>query len=169
MGLRETLNENPRVTTGITVGIIVVVLALILWPRGNGVAGGGPGRPVSSQVFYTNDDGKTWFPDDPKKIPPFKKDDKEAVRALVYKCGGKTFVNHMERYTPEGQKKLAAIYAKGDAAMNDPAMAEPSNEGTMEVKSPGDKEWVKVTDPRAQAVMKAKCPGDGSDMEVLRP
>jgi hypothetical protein len=167
MGLRETLNENPRVTTGITVGIIVVVLALILWPRGNGAVGGGGGRGAPSQLFYTVDDGKTWFPDDAKKIPPFKKDDKEAVRAAVYKCGGKTFVNHMERYTPEGQKKLAAIYAKGDAA-DGLAASDPATEGAMEVKSPGDKDWVKITDPKAQAVMKPKC-ADGGDLEVLRP
>ena len=46
MGLRETLNENPRITTGITVAIIVLVLAWILWPR-DGAAGGGD-QPVGA-------------------------------------------------------------------------------------------------------------------------
>ena len=65
-----------------------------------------------SQVFFTDDDGKTWFPDDAKRVPPFDRNGKPAVRAHVYKCGGKTFVNHMERYTPEAKKKVEAIYAK---------------------------------------------------------
>ena len=167
MGLRETLNENPRITTGITVGIIVVVLAWILWPSAGGVGGGGGG--VVSEAFYTIDDGKNYFADDATKIPPFKKDDKDAVRAVVYKCGGKTFVNHLERYTPDAQQKLTAIYTKGGPEATDPSLLEPIRDSGLEVKSPGDKEWVKVTDPKAQAVLKPKCPGDGADLERVMP
>jgi hypothetical protein len=168
MGIRETLNENPRITTGMTVAIIVVVLAWLLWPRGGG-AGGGPGGGLTDagQLFYTTDDGKTWFADDANKIPPFKKDGKEAVRAEVYKCGGKTFVNHMVRYSPEGQKQLAAAQAK--AGSGGSALLTPVGETEMEVKSPGDAQWVKIADSRAQQVMKPKCSGDGSDLEVVKP
>lgn len=168
MGLRETLNENPRITTGITVAIIVVVLAWLLWPRGGGAGtGGGGGGGVATQLFYTTDDGKTWFPDDARKVPPFKKDNKDAVRAVVYKCGGKTFANHLERYGPEAQKQLEALYAK-DGGSDELAAATIAETG-LEVKSPGDKEWVKIMDPRSQAVVKPKCTGDGSDLEVVRP
>ena len=166
MGLREKLNENPRITTGITVAMIVIVLAWLLWPRGGGAAAGGGGGG-GGQLFYTADDGKTWFPDDANKIPPFKKDGQDAFRAVVYKCGGKTFVNHMERYSPEGQKQLAAAQAKGGASSM--ASLAPIAETALEVKSPGDKEWVKITDPKAQQIMKPKCSGDGSDLEVVRP
>ena len=167
MGLREQLNENPRITTGITVGIIVVMLAWLLWPSGGGMAGGGGG---GTQLFFTIDDGKTYFPDDAKKLPPFKKDGKDAVRAVVYKCGGKTFVNHMERYTPEAQKKLEAIYAKGTSAgANDPTFIAPIREGGLEVKAPAGKDWVKLSDPKAQEIMKPKCAGDGSDLVVVQP
>jgi hypothetical protein len=167
MGIRETLNENPRITTGITVVLIVVVLAWLLWPRGGGGVPAGGASSTNAQLFFTIDDGKTWFPDDANKIPPFKKDGQEAVRAEVYKCGGKTFVNHMVRYTPEGQKQLAAEQSKsgggGGGSLN------PVGETEMEVKSPGDKAWVKITDPKAAQVMKPKCSGDGSDLEVVRP
>jgi hypothetical protein len=168
MGLREQLNENPRITTGITVGIIVVMLALLLWPRGNGRGlGGGSSSP---QTFFTIDDGHTWFPDDAKNIPPFKKDGKDAVLAIVYRCGGKTFVNHMQRYTPDAQKKLQAIYAKGDAGgANDPSIIEPIREAGLEVKSPDGKEWVKASDPKGKDVMKPKCSGDGADLQVVVP
>ena len=168
MGLREQLNENPRITTGITVAIIVVMLALLLWPRGG--RGRGFGGPTTAQTFFTIDDGKTWFPDDAKKLPPFKKDGKDAVRAVVYRCGGKEFVNHMERFTVDAQKKLEAVYAKGDAAgANDPSVIGPIREAGMEVKSPDGKDWVKIADPKAQEVMKPKCPGDGADLQVVTP
>ena len=160
MGLRETLNENPRLTTGITVGIIVIVLAWILWPRGGAQTGDGGGG-VATQTFFTTDDGQTWFPDDATKIPPFKKDNKDAVRAVVYKCGGKTFVNHLERYDAAAQKALAANTGS-DAVMSD------SLETGLEVKAPGGKDWVKITDPKAQPIMRPKC-DDTSDLEVVRP
>jgi hypothetical protein len=169
MGLREQLNDNPRITTGITVVIIVVVLAWLLWPRGGGGAAGGGGG-ASVRAFYTSDDGKTWFPDDARKLPPFKKDGKDAVRAIVFRCGGKTFVNHMERYTADTQKKLETIYAKGDAGgANDPSLIGPIREEGLEVKSPDGKDWVKLSDAKAQQVMKPKCPGDGADLVVVQP
>ena len=166
MGLRETLNENPRITTGVTVGIIVVILALILWPSGGGGAGGGA---IATKAFYTIDDGKTWFADDSKKVPPFKKDGKDAYRAIVYKCGGKTFVNHMERFTPDAQKKLEALYAKGGAIANDPSMVGPINDAGLEVKAPGGKEWVKMIDPKAASVMRPNCPDGATDIENVMP
>ena len=169
MGLREKLNDNPRITTGVTIALIVVVLAWLLWPSGGGGAAGagGGGGGGTAQLFYTTDDGQTWFPDDAAKVPPFKKDGKDAVRAVVYKCGGKTFVNHMERYTPEAQKQLAANPkpAGGSSSM----LPNAAEETGLEVKSPGDKQWVKITDAKAQEVRKPKCSGDGSDLEVVRP
>jgi hypothetical protein len=171
MGLREQLNENPRITTGITVGIIVLVLGWMAWTwlrpaAGGGGTGGGTG---SSQQFYTVDDGKKWFADDARKVPPFKKDNQDAVRAIVYKCDGKEFVNHMERYTPAAQKKMEALLAKGTSATSDPMEIDTIRATGMEVKSPGDPTWVKITDPKAQDVIKPKCSGDGADLEIVRP
>ena len=167
MGLRETLNENPRLTTGLTIGLIVVVLLIILW---NSFGSGGGARADSEhatkQVFFTDDDGKTWFPDDGKKVPPFSHGGKDAVRAYVYRCGGKTFVNHMERYTADGKKKLEGVYASGKP-INDPTVMESIQVTGMEVKSPGDAAWVKASDPKAAAIMQPKC--SGNYLEVVTP
>ncbi|MEA2711618.1 MAG: hypothetical protein QOF78_4219 [Phycisphaerales bacterium] len=165
MGLRETLNENPRIVTGITVGIIVVVLAVILWPSGG--AGGSGGGGGSSQAFFTIDDGKNYFPDDAKKVPPFQKDGKEAVRAVVYQCGGaggKPFVNHLIRYTPDGKKRLESAAVAGKSAAQDPTVIE-----EMEVKPVGGKEWMKMTDPKANAAIQPKCPNGGTDAVEVGP
>ena len=109
MGLREKMNENPRVTTGVTIGVVVVALMLIvwqLWPA--------PAIKPLSQAYYSNDDGKSYFADDIELVAPFQKDGKEAVRAHVMMCGetGKPFVGWMEKFTPEAKKKLEDLYKK---------------------------------------------------------
>ena len=155
MGIRETLNENPRLTTGITAGIIILTLIWILWS----VFGGGGNTPTAGgvgKVFFTDDDGKSWFPDDATKIPPFDHNGKQAVRAHVYKCDGKTFVNHMERYTADAKKKLEALQKKG-GPIADPTLMESVQMSGLEYKSPGQGNWVRMTDPKVGEILKPKC------------
>lgn len=160
MGIRETLNQNPRLTTGLTIGIIVIVLGLLAWQIwGGSVTPGGSDGPTNKR-WFSDDDGKTWFADDFKKVGPIQHNGKEAVEAVVYKCDGKTFCNHLIRYTPEGKKKM-------EATLNGKGPADPSVVGAIdtdiEVKSPGDKEWVKSTNPKAVDIRKPKC----SNMETM--
>ena len=155
MGLRETLNENPRLTTGLTAGIIVIVLAFILWPSGGG--GGGGAGTRDSEIYFSIDDGKSWFADSARKVPPFQKDGKEAVRARVFKSGGKDAVNHLERYTPDAAKKLQALY-DANKPMNDPTLFEQITQNGLEVKKPGDAKWTKMSDPNVGKIVAPKDP-----------
>jgi hypothetical protein len=164
VGLRETLNENPRLTTGVTAGIIVVVLAFILWPSGGGGGGGAAGG--DNQIYFTVDDGKTYFPESAKKVPPFQHQGKEAVRARVYRAGGKEFVNHLERFTPDAAKKLQELYNSGKP-MNDPTVFEAITQKGMEVKNPGSGNWVKTSDPASTKIMQPK--STGQDLEEIFP
>jgi hypothetical protein len=164
MALRDTLNENPRVITGITVALIVIVLAVLLWP-GGGEAGNLAAAAAEAKVFFTIDDGATHFPDDAKKVAPFQKDGKEAVRAHVFQCGtGTPFVNHLSRFVGDGKRAMEEAMKKGGRAANDPTLVE-----GMEVKAPKGKEWVKITDPKAQAILQVKCPGGGTDAKEVGP
>ena len=161
MSLRDKLNDNPRITTGITIALIVVVLGYILYNTMSGGPGGAP-APAPNLSFYTVDDGATWFADDATRIPPFEHKGKQAVRARVYKCDGKVFVNHLERFTPEAQKRMQALAARsagGDAM--------PAETVGLEVKSPGGgDQWVAMTHPGAVKIMAPKCTGN---LELVSP
>ena len=164
MGIRETLNENPRLTTGLTIGIIVVVLGFLAWQIWGGSTSGSPNTVgTASKRWFTDDDGKTYFADEFKKVAPIQHNGKEAYEAVVYKCDGKTFVNHMIRYSAEGKKRMEQI-------LNTPGPADvatiQSIENDIEIKSPGQKDWVKSTDPKASDVRKPRC-NDVNEAELV--
>jgi hypothetical protein len=181
VGIREKLNENPAITTGATIGIIVIALIFIIWQ----LMGSGTSYAVPTSAYYTTDDSSpeaalaAMFEDDINKIPPFKsKDGKEAYKAMVFSCdGGKTkWVAYLQRYTPEAQK--AAEEAQKAAKGNDPAAAmnaAAQMEGVMmtgiEVKKPGGKAWLKQMTPQASTdVMNVKCPdGTQNNIESVNP
>jgi hypothetical protein len=159
VGLREKLNDNPNIATGITIAVIVIVVGFIVYSTmGRGPSGG---APVLERAFFTIDDGTTWFIDDVNKVPPFDRDGKQAVRAHVYKCQGKTFVNHLERQAPEVQKRRQQTSNTGAAAD-----APSADAGAIEVKSPGDDRWVNANDPAAAKIIQPKCK-DGNPELVL--
>jgi hypothetical protein len=116
------------------------------------------GDVQDARGFFSSDDGKTWFADEAKNVPPFTKGGKEAVRAHVYRCpDGKQFVVWLERYTPESKKQLeAALNAK---AGGPPSL--PTDAPQVEVKLPGAATWVRSTDAKAAAIMTPKCAAGG--------
>jgi hypothetical protein len=163
VGLRETLNENPGLTTAATAIIILTALGFGLWQfmRGSGAGGsatsGGPAR-----AYFTIDDGKTWFEDSLAKLPPFQHDGKTAYRARLFTCdGGKTkFVGYLERFTPEMRAHIESLQKGGPGTIP----MESQESGGIEVKKPGtgDKGWVKRSDPTAQKLIEAVTCPDGS-------
>lgn len=171
MGIRESLNQNPAITTGATAAIILVALGIIVYQLIGGSAGT---TSTTNQAFYTIDDGKTWFPDDINKVPPFEKDGKKAYLVFVWTCnGGKTkFPVYLQRYTPEAKKKVEEARAK--AAGADPAVMEMVLQNGIEVKLPGNgddpKNWVKQNDPASSKITQPNCKdGKREDLEPVMP
>src|SRR6476661_5482886 len=70
VGIRETLNQNPKIVTGVTAAIIVIALVFIFWPSSGGASGDGSGATGVGKAFYSSDDGQHWFQDDVHKLPP---------------------------------------------------------------------------------------------------
>ncbi len=161
MGIREKLNENPAITTGVTAAIIVIALIFILYQA---LHDNTP-KP-QTEAYYSIDDGKNYFADDINQVAPFMKDGKEAVRAYVFSCdGGKNkWVAYLERYSKESQKKILDARAKADDKQYDPMVMEEAAMNGLEIKKPGEGRWIRQNDPsqqRVQQILEIKCP-DGT-------
>jgi hypothetical protein len=165
VGIRETLNQNPRITTLLTIGIIVIVLGFLAWQIWGGPIPGSANDGPATKRWFSDDDGKTWFADDFKKVGPIQHNGKEAYEVIVYKCDGKTFANHLIRYTPKGKQRMEATLA-GKGPSDGGAVGDLDAE--REVKSPGQKDWVKGNDPKAGEVLKPKC-SNTETMEIVQP
>ena len=166
MGIRQTLNDNPVVTTSVTGVIILAAIFFLFRSACSGPGGGGSGT-VPTKEYFTVDDGANYFPEDAKKVPPFQHQGKTAYRVKVYKCpDGTTFVSHLERFSEADKKRMEAALAARPAG-GDPNGSLPPDTfvlaGNMEIKKPGDKEWVKMSDgvEKYLSVLRPKCP-DGS-------
>ena len=163
MGLRETLNKNPIITTSVTGGIILICLIVVLYSA----FGGGPSSvDAVAQGYYSTDDGKTFFPENLSNVPPFDHEGQPAVRAYVYRCGndGTPFVGYLERYSPGVHDKVVAAKSSGD--MN-AGMDSESLKG-REVKRPGDANWLNVMTPKAsELVANVKCPDGSTDVPQM--
>jgi hypothetical protein len=137
------------------IGFVVIQLLGLRAPAPD--MGGDPER-----AFFTIDDGKTWFVDVATQLAPFQHDGKEAVRAYVVACDGKKFVNHLERYTPEGKQamlRLREVVKKGPPPGSLVAAAQQRG---REVKRPGDTKWTSSNAPSAEAITTPKCPQGAS-------
>ena len=149
MGIRETLNQNPRIVTGVTAAIIVIALVFIFWPSSGGPTGDGSGATGVGHAFYSNDDGQHWFQDDVHKLPPFQKDGKDVYKAAVYRCpDGKQFVARLERYTDDAKKKVEALNAPGNSKNQDPTVMENIEMTGVEVRAPGTPRGSRRATPR---------------------
>jgi hypothetical protein len=129
MGIRETMNENPRLTVGIVCTIALVATGFVVMQV---LAGRRTFPSKSPNSFYTIDDGKTFFVASSDNIPPFEHEGKQAVHAIVFECSGKQFVGYLERYTPESRQAILA--GKGSPTIETYG---------RELKKPGGKVWVK--------------------------
>jgi hypothetical protein len=164
VGIRQTINENPAITAAATGAIILAaIIFIIVEALPHHPKAGPPGK-----LFYTDDDGKTWFPDDAMKVPPYTDTNgKDAVLAYVYKCGenGQSFVGYMLKYTPDGVQRMQKQMSAPNTRMMDiPPVA---FSDTM-VKKPGDPDsaWVtRVQDPVAyQKATTPTCPDGGTQI-----
>lgn len=167
MGIRESLNENPAITTGVTAGIIGIAILFIVYQ----IFFSGPGTgSIITEQYYTVDDGANYFADELSKLTPFDKDGKPAVTAYVFRCdGGDEFVGYLERFTETVRKEAAKL---GPAAAENPEQQmqlEMLKQQGREVKKPGAGNWVDAMSPEGMQVTAVQCPGEGDDAGELEP
>jgi hypothetical protein len=160
MAIRETLNRNKPLTMGIAAAIAGLAITYAVLNSQDAAP------PGTLYVFFTTDDGKTWFKDVASNVPPFTKDGKEAVRAHVFRCGtGPDFVGYMERNSPEVMAEVKRY--KDSNTMPDTPTAMRLAETGVQLKRPGETAWV-TRQQLGQEMPSVTCPdGQGTPMPVV--
>jgi hypothetical protein len=163
MGARESL--AGRFGPGIGALILLVGIALIaLQYVGGGNAAAAPARTV----FYTDDNGKTFFKDN-FKAAPFDHNGKQAYRADVFKSpDGKEFVGLIYRCTDAGRKEMESYIAKG-VKDSDGSIRRAIEQRGMQVKlvTADDKGWALADDVTVERLQTMVRPPSGSGPVTL--
>jgi hypothetical protein len=162
MGIRETLNKKPGVAIAVASALVVVAVAVMIW------ANRGVPHRVST-VYYTDDNGKSWFADDVDKLYPFDRSGKQAYRAYVYQCGSEPpFVHYMAKLTDAGRTKISELQGKP----NDPeakGLIAKLRSTAIEVKRPADEKWVPLFSAAGDQIARHPTCPDGSRARDLYP
>lgn len=153
--------SNSKIIGAAAIAIIVAANVWLLWST---FGHSGPsGR--REQLYFTTDDGATYFPDDASKLTPFDHDGKPAVRAHVYAVGGKKWVAYLEQNTKRGREALDAL-RKGQAGPE-------KLQGLIltEVKKPGDTRWYTPNDGKhyLDVITVVKPPGTTGEPHPVGP
>jgi len=146
MGVREGLNSHRRLTIGLTVAVVAFAVGFAAW-----TIFAGDEKTAGQKIWFSDDDGKTWFKDDATKITPFDHNGKPAVMCFVYTYdGGKTlWAAYLMRHQAGWKEKVGAFTKHRPSNPRD-MMA--INAPPMEVKKPGANDWFLVTDPRGETI-----------------
>ena len=155
-GLREQLNRKPIPTSVAVVvicGVVVTLAVMSQCDRTQRFAN-------DSSVFLTADDGAHFSEG---RLERLRDSGSSEVRAHVFRCGqGHEFVGYLSRLTPQ-------LLAGGSGLLPPETLAKPMP-GMMEVKRPGDSNWVRGASPESTAILQVKCPQDGSsEVEEVEP
>ena len=153
MEFRNKINARPGLTLGATAAVVVLTVILVF----RLLHGQDSQEAADKRIFYSDDDGDTYFVAEATKAPPFSHNGKTAVMAEVFRCGatGKPFVGYLLKYD---EKTKAQI----EEAMGDPngSVATAEMGGATLVKEPHAPHWI-ANQPMTleyQAVTTPACP-----------
>ena len=176
MSIRETLNKYPGRVSGVMIAVIVLALGCVLYWE---TSSSGPRPLLINKLYYSADDGASYYPDMATIVPPYtNKDGKTAVRAYVFKCqGGSPFVGYLEKFTPQSKELYDSVFGPDGKPL--PRPGPPSDfaatvkaqlqQGRM-VKAPltGDSGWL-TQKQRGYADVLQIHPPNGGDPTTLEP
>ncbi len=139
MSLRDWMNNHPAFTRSLALAAVVAI-GVVIWMEMRSFSPDKPG------VYYTIDDGASYFSDAPDRVTPFERRGKQAVRAHVFRINdGEPFVGYLERQTPQAG---AMIIKMKNRKPGDPTPT-PAEIGMVmagrEFKKPGEAAWVPLS------------------------
>jgi hypothetical protein len=161
MPIRETFQKHSgAVAVGgvlLTIACLAVIRSEVKEPRDFSGVG---------KTFYSDDDGKTWFLDDPAKGSPFDHNGNQAYRAIVFRCpGGTPFVAFLAKFSDQE-------IAQDAAAMAHAPPGTPSRLSGMpleNIKKPGESKWTMNSNPSMNGFPLVNCPGGGGPASLVLP
>ena len=171
MLLRTVLNQNRTMKISLSVCALIAVAVVVGMQFRSADAGVGDGK----HIFISTDDGKTFQLHASDQLPPFEVQGKTAYQANVFTCDGKTrFVGFLQRYTPQGKRIMEDTRKKNQAVSQHNNRAMPTFNAALldgiEIKKPGDKEWVKQSDrARANKILDVTCPNENRPADPVIP
>jgi hypothetical protein len=155
MGFREKVNAKPKV--GAAIALIVVLAGgwfIYKQTRPEQAPAGGP------QVYYSDDDGKTWFPGGVTQVPPIDHNGKEAVRCFVFEAGGQPFAGYLKKFSRTVASRLSHNLPVADVDYK---------AGTL-VKRPGDRDWTPMSDAKAADIINPRsATNSGAEVTEVLP
>ena len=158
MGVRDRLNDNPALTTAVSLAVIGVLLAYIFytaWPAARTISTGIPER-----AYYSDDLGQTWRVDDRAAV--YGGD--APVRVAVYRFeGGEPFAAYLEKVAPERAERFRQQSA--DAGSAGAAFLFEGDLSGLLVSRVGEDDWHEVASAEGQAI--ARTPRENG--EYARP
>lgn len=160
MGFRQSAKDRPTLFAVVFGALILVCIAVVIWQ----LTGSTDPRLGSGKAFFSVDDGKTFFVADSSKVAPFDHNGQQAYQAMVYSAdGGKTrSVGYLMRFSEKGKAKMNEMRAKIKETRGMPSM-DAELQANTEVKRPGEKNWVKLSDVGSAAeIMRVASPDDPS-------
>ena len=153
MEIRQSLKEHPGISKALMLVIIgAATIAIVFETRNQGGVEAPP-----KKVYFTADDGATYFADDINLAPPFTRDGKVVLRAFVFKgASGSPWVQYVGRYTPDAKANIEKV---AQQKYDSQTLGNALNSG-LEVKAPltGDKGWVKFGSPQAISICEVHRP-----------
>jgi hypothetical protein len=161
--------RNAKVGMGAAAALLVVAMGFVGFQVFGGRDHGAGSLP--GDAFYTDDNGKTFFKDDVRKIVPFDHKGKQAYRADVFQgSDGKQFVGLIYRHTDSGRKELGTYFA------NKPSDPEGVGRRLMELRgmqvkpiAAGEKAWVLADDVATERLQGSVTDPSGKPAKLVSP
>jgi hypothetical protein len=152
MNVREAIERHRRAAIAVASAVLLIVIVYL-----GSHFSEHPGQPDASQdVFYSADDGKTYFADRMDRMVPFDHGGTPAFRAAVFRCDQEPpFVAFLMQPDESARKDLETAQAKSSGDFRQAVLR---TQRQMEVKRPGEQSWVEIGSAAGTKVTTIKCP-----------
>jgi len=141
MGFRERLNRSPKITFAVIAAVILVAIAYAYVGSSDSTNASDP------KLFYSADDGKTWFKDSAYLPAPFDRDGAQVVCAKIFTDGSHERVCYLQRFKAPAQARLTEELKNAQQAgrpASSAFVAAGIGPTSIEVKAPGTERWIPI-------------------------